>query len=110
VTVGEGGVTFLTRRAFLRRGGGLSLESLGMVFGEVPEELAPLLGIVAGTNGGAPGRGATVVVGVVSGGDVGETAVAGAVGAAEGLKALGVLSFPQAVAIKPSATNKAILE
>jgi hypothetical protein len=51
-----------------------------------------------------------VEVGVGSGEDIGGVAIgAGAVGGVEGLKALGALLFPQAVAINPSATNKAIL-
>ncbi len=112
MTLGAG--SFLIR-AFLRLGGGLSVET-GALFTdeELPGGRTPLLlGMVPGTNGGDPGSGATgdVEVGVGSGGDVGDVSIgAGAVGGAEGLKALGaLLLFPQAVAINPSATNKAIL-
>jgi hypothetical protein len=113
MTLGTG--SFLIR-AFLRLGGGLSVEPVGALFTdeELPGERTPLLGIVPGTNGGSPGNGATgeteVEVGVGSGGDVGGVSIGtGAVGAVEGLKALGALLFPQAAAINPSATNKAIL-
>lgn len=116
MTLGAG--SFLIR-AFLRLGGGLSVEPVGAPFTlfsdeELPGERTPLLGMVPGTNGGSPGNGATgeteVEVGVGSGGDVGGVAIgAGAVGVVEGLKAFGALLFPQAVAISPSATNKAIL-
>lgn len=104
MTLGEGSVTFLTR-AFLRLGGASSLEPFWIFPAEVPGGLTPLLGIVPGTNGGAPGRGAMVEVGVVS---VGEAGAVDGAGGAEGLKALGVLSFPQAVAIKANAANKTI--
>ncbi len=118
MTLGEGSTTFLIR-AFLRLGGGLSVEPVDALLTlftdeELPGERTPLLGMLPGTNGGSPGSGATgeidVEVGVGSGGDVGGVAIgADAVGATEGLKALGFLLFPQAVAISPSATNKAIL-
>jgi hypothetical protein len=111
MTLGSG--SFLIR-AFLRLGGGLSVEPVGALFTdeELPGERTPLLGIVPGTKGGSPGSGAIgdVEVGVGSGEDIGGVAMgAGAVGGLEGLKALGALLFPQAVAINPSATNKAIL-
>jgi hypothetical protein len=83
---------------------------------ELPGERTPLLGIVPGTKGGFPGSGATGEVdmggvGVGSGADIdGDGAVgADAEGVTEGLKALGVLSFPHAVVVNPSTTsNKAI--
>lgn len=79
----------------------------------MPGGLTPLLGSVPGTNG-APGRGATVEAGVDGSVPRGEVASAGEIGGAgavvdgDGLKALGVLSFPQAVAVNPSTINKAI--
>jgi hypothetical protein len=95
-------------RAFLRLGGESSLEPFWIFPAEVPGGLTPLVGIVPGTNGGAPGSGATVEVGVASVGDVAGAAGDVEAGGAEGLRALGVLSFPQAVAIKANAANKTI--
>jgi hypothetical protein len=102
-------------RALLRLGDELSLEPLDELFTvELPGERTPL-GMVPGTKGGCPaGRGVTGEVddGVEAGSGNGVEGVAvgaGTAGVGEGLRALGLL-LPQAVAMSPSATNRAILE